>query len=764
MKAAATVADINKYVVYKNVAVKAGEFTTASATNLDLYVGNDTVVLRNNFKFAYTFEEGKTYDVTAVVSYFKTDKIVQLYFVSAVASAPQPKFYVTGDSALVADAGAPGKVWAADAIPSMEDTLTLNLKANQYYVLKVVDGAKWYGYNELTEKTAGLIDDNAEYHNIGFTLAEAGAVKVIYKAGDPILLKVEGNFVLPAPAVPTVAAPVPTYPAKQVKSLYSDAYDFAPESLNSYNEGWWDNPTMKEEEISGDKYLHYNGRMTGMIGWQFGEINVSNMEYIHIDVWPSADATFNMGPTTQNKAGGDNYVATVALTVEAGKWNSIDIPVADLLAANPNFSLASVFQNQFTGYSALTDLSIDNIFFYTTVAPAADTVAPTAFTAVMDAASFFSVNIKANATDNSGAVEFDVLNGELIIASAKAVSATDRIITVGGLTPNTEYNFSVIAKDEDGNATAPIAVAAKTLAAPAPAPAPTAAADDVKSIYSDAYDFAPDTLNSYNEGWWNAPVMVEGQLAEGDNALFYAAATTGMIGWQFGEMDLTAYAELHIDIYPIADGSILIYPVNNTDPKGEYKDTYNVKGGQWNSLVIDLSGKDLTKIFQIAWIDYYALNGFFIDNVYFAKKAEPVAAPYYLVGTMTEWKPAEAYQFVANPATAGEYMLETTLTVGDKFKVAKSENGETIADSDWYPGGMGNDYVVDAAHAGAVTIYFRPDGQGGEGWYEGYFYVSAGEGFENLFVEGKAVKVLHNGQIYILKNNKVYTVMGQPVE
>ena len=563
-------------------------------------------------------------------------------------------------------------------------------------------------------------------------------------------------------AVPTVAAPAPTWPAKQVKSLYSDAYTFAPESLNSYNEAWWDRPSMAEEEISGDKYLHYNGLMTGMIGWQFGEINVSNMEYIHVDVWPSANTTIKMGPTTPNDHG--NAVAKVALTVETGKWNAIDIPVADLLAANAEFSLAQVFQNQFTEYAALTDLSIDNVYFYTTVAPAVDTVAPTAFTAVMDAASYFSVNIKANATDNSGAVEFDVLNGELIIASAKAVSATDKIITVAGLTPNTDYNFSVIAKDEDGNATAPIAVAAKTLAAPAPAPAPTAAADDVKSIYSDAYDFAPDTLNSYNEGWWNAPVMVEGQLAEGDNALFYAAATTGMIGWQFGEMDLTAYAELHIDIYPIADGSILIYPVNNTDPKGEYKDTYNVKGGQWNSLVIDLSGKDLTKIFQIAWIDYYALNGFFIDNVYFAKKAEPVAAPYYLVGTMTEWKPAEAYQFVANPATAGEYMLETTLTVGDKFKVAKSENGETIADSDWYPGGMGNDYVVDAAHAGAVTIYFRPDGQGGEGWYEGYFYVSAGEGFENLFVEGKAVKVLHNGQIYILKNNKVYTVMGQPVE
>ena len=98
------------------------------------------------------------------------------------------KFYITGDSALVTDAGAPGKAWNADAIKSETDTFTLkNLKAGQEYILKLTLNGTWEGennvkgYNELTEKTPGL-KDVSDDHNIGFKLNEAGDVQVIYNA------------------------------------------------------------------------------------------------------------------------------------------------------------------------------------------------------------------------------------------------------------------------------------------------------------------------------------------------------------------------------------------------------------------------------------------------------------------------------------------------------------------------------------------------------------------------------------------------------
>ena len=74
-------ADMNKYIAVNGVTVAAGEFTTASATNLNLTIGDETVVLRNSFKLAYTFEEGKKYDVVAVGAVFNST--VQMYFISA---------------------------------------------------------------------------------------------------------------------------------------------------------------------------------------------------------------------------------------------------------------------------------------------------------------------------------------------------------------------------------------------------------------------------------------------------------------------------------------------------------------------------------------------------------------------------------------------------------------------------------------------------------------------------------------------------------
>ena len=44
-----------------------------------------------------------------------------------------------------------------------------------------------------------------------------------------------------------------------------------------------------------------------------------------------------------------------------------------------------------------------------------------------------------------------------------------------------------------------------------------------------------------------------------------------------------------------------------------------------------------------------------------------------------------------------------------------------------------------------------------------YFYEKKAEGFENIDASVKAVKVLQNGQIFILRGDKVYTVTGQPI-
>lgn len=146
-------------------------------------------------------------------------------------------------------------------------------------------------------------------------------------------------------------------------------------------------------------------------------------------------------------------------------------------------------------------------------------------------------------------------------------------------------------------------------------------------------------------------------------------------------------------------------------------------------------------------------------GIVFPNKPIPVLENgYYLVGDKYDWTPAATRMFVENTSAAGEYILaDITLAADDSLKVVKVEDDEIIT---WYPGG--DNYVVDANHAGVKTIYFRADGQGGEGWYAGCIYVAPNDptAITNVNADAKAVKSLKNGILMIEKDGKVYNVIG----
>ncbi|MBR4192835.1 MAG: starch-binding protein, partial [Oscillospiraceae bacterium] len=78
--------------------------------------------------------------------------------------------------------------------------------------------------------------------------------------------------------------------------------------------------------------------------------------------------------------------------------------------------------------------------------------------------------------------------------------------------------------------------------------------------------------------------------------------------------------------------------------------------------------------------------------------------------------------FTVNPANANEYLLSITLTEGDPIKVVHVTDGAIDA---WYPEGTGNEYIVDAAHAGEKTIYFKTNYDNAWADFGGYFYIEA---------------------------------------
>ncbi len=415
--------------------------------------------------------------------------------------------------------------------------------------------------------------------------------------------------------VPATAAPVPAWPAAQVKSLYSDAYDFAPASLNSYNEGWWDNPTMTEETVGEDHFLHYNLYRNGMIGVQFAETSVATMEKIHIDVYASAAGTITFRPITAGDADAINNTKQT-LTLEAEKWNSFDFDLADFGEHN----WTRLFQYSIEGYQAGglvgEHISVDNVYFYRTTA-LVDNEKPTDVTAAKVSEDIFSVVLAVSAKDNSGAYMVEVAANDHVYATGGGASGSTVNVTVPGLLPNTEYNFSVIAKDEAGNAADPVAVSAKTLAAPAPAPTPDFTGKQAVPVFCDALDGGPGINIG---GWGQSTQVTAGELAEGDHVFYFT--NFNYLGWELAPaVNATGMEYLHVDVYAQEMTSVSVTPIS---PGKEKVIAKELTPGQWSALDIALSeyesaGIDWSNIFQFKFDKPVGGNSLFVDNVYFYK-------------------------------------------------------------------------------------------------------------------------------------------------
>ncbi|MEI7501747.1 MAG: T9SS type A sorting domain-containing protein [Paludibacter sp.] len=111
--------------------------------------------------------------------------------------------------------------------------------------------------------------------------------------------------------------------------------------------------------------------------------------------------------------------------------------------------------------SAGSTTYIDNVIYDTSVP---DTAIPTAFTATKGTVGTSSVELLLNATDNSGAVTYEITSGTHTV-STTGTSGVQKSYIISGLTPSTAYSFSIVAKDASGNVATinPIVIDATTL-------------------------------------------------------------------------------------------------------------------------------------------------------------------------------------------------------------------------------------------------------------------------------------------------------------
>lgn len=142
---------------------------------------------------------------------------------------------------------------------------------------------------------------------------------------------------------------------------------------------------------------------------------------------------------------------------------------------------------------------------------------------------------------------------------------------------------------------------------------------------------------------------------------------------------------------------------------------------------------------------------------------DPTEIKYVLMGVGGDW--ANGIDMTANPDNADEYMLlGQTISEGDSVKVVRLEDGVA---KHWC-----------GAVKEGVTVNITPDDKMGNiiltpGLYDFYYDVkvdqiwighSSATSVDNVALENKAIKIIRNGQIYILSNGLIYNTLGQEVK
>jgi hypothetical protein len=226
------------------------------------------------------------------------------------------------------------------------------------------------------------------------------------------------------PVVPPVAAPVPTRPAANVLSVFSDTYTNIPGS--DFFPNWGQSTVVTQVPISGNntlRYTNFNYQGLQLAASQ----NLTTYQYLHIDYYSANAGTLNayLISPPGSPGGQAPWEKAYSLPVPTAGWNSVDIPLSHF---TPVVALSSVFQFKFDGGTG-SDIFLDNIYFWR-IPPVPPTAAPTPTYPVADVISIYS-----NAYTNVSGTDFNPNWGQSGFATATQV-------TIGG--NNTLYypNFN----------------------------------------------------------------------------------------------------------------------------------------------------------------------------------------------------------------------------------------------------------------------------------------------------------------------------------
>ncbi|MEO8532966.1 MAG: hypothetical protein ABI441_04415 [Flavobacterium sp.] len=225
--------------------------------------------------------------------------------------------------------------------------------------------------------------------SVSYTYKESGVytIRVVAKSAAIKTTEFTKDFEAILILNPTASAPTPpNRQAGDVISIYGSKY--ANVAGTNYFPDWGQGgqgSSWSEFDLNGDKMLNYiKLSYQGIALAENTSIDVSGMDYIHMDVW-TADVE-KLETSLISKTKGERPVTK---DLVANQWTSIDIPISAFTSQN-GFTVADIFQLKLVGTPwAAGTVFIDNIYFYKE-GGSLSTAAPTPTKAATDVISLFS--------------------------------------------------------------------------------------------------------------------------------------------------------------------------------------------------------------------------------------------------------------------------------------------------------------------------------------------------------------------------------------
>ena len=460
---------------------------------------------------------------------------------------------------------------------------------------------------------------------------------------------------------PTTNAPVPNRLQANVISIFSDSYTSV---ATDFNPNWGQtggvnatfNPTGSGTNVA-LAYTNFNYQGT-LLTTQ----NASSMEFLHIDVWCSANpanSILKVSPIN-NGTGVGEFLVTVNHT--AGSWASVDIPKS----AFTGMTWDSVFQLKFAangpGSTVPINVYLDNIYFWK--APAATgTPTITGFSVPAKLMGDAPFAITPPTSNSTGAFTYTSSN------TAVATISGSTITVVGVGTSTITANQAAAGSFSAGSTTALFTVTfgPPTVAAPAP---PTRVAADVMNYYSNAYTEIAGT--DWNPNWGQTTVatqiLVAGNATRSMTNLNYQGA-------QFAAaQNVSTMNTLHLDLWTPDCTS---FKVSLISAGLENAVTLTPTLSGWNSFDIPLTSytvPNLSAIIQFKFESVTPGKAVYLDNIYFWRNPAALVAPSLPIDfessavayTFTDFDGGTATK-IANPNSGG---INTSANVARMVKGA----------------------------------------------------------------------------------------------